>query len=286
MQQVVAGCWATEKPPVHAHIGDLPWRRYQQAGREAEWRTHLWFDADGEPAGWAWMLLPDDSELMALPGCRAALIAEMVEWPAGEAAAAGAPRLLVTALKQDTLTMDALLAAGLSPTDDQPSLVIMRSLGGDLTEAPLPHGYLARHVAGERDLARRVAVHRAAWSVRKPSRVTQESYRNMMAAWPYRPELDWVIEGPDGGFVASCLAWLDPDNAVGELEPVGTDPAYWRRGLGLAVCVAALRALRRHGADTAVVYATEIDGMPSAPALYRKLGFQVAGRHVTLGLTV
>jgi hypothetical protein len=80
MQQVVAGCWATEKPPVHAHIGDLPWRRYQQAGREAEWRAHLWFDADGEPAGWAWMLLPDDSELMALPGCRAALIAEMVEW--------------------------------------------------------------------------------------------------------------------------------------------------------------------------------------------------------------
>jgi ribosomal protein S18 acetylase RimI-like enzyme len=244
MQQVVAGCWATERPPVHAHIGDLPWRRYQHAGREAEWRIRLWMDT------------------------------------------AGAPRLLVTALDQDTLTTDALLAAGLSPTDDQPSLVMMRPLDDDLTKAPLPDGYRARHMAGERDLARRVAVHRAAWSVRKPSRVTQKSYRNVMAAWPYRPELDWVIESPDGGFVASCLAWLDPDNAVGELEPVGTDSAHWGRGLGLAVCVAALRALRGNGADTAVVYATEIDGMPSAPALYRKLGFQVAGRHVALELTV
>jgi ribosomal protein S18 acetylase RimI-like enzyme len=48
----------------------------------------------------------------------------------------------------------------------------------------------------------------------------------------------------------------------------------------------ALQALRGHGADTAIVYATEIDGMPSAPALYRKLGSEVAGRHVTLDVAV
>jgi len=286
MQQVVSGCWATETPPVQAHIGDLPWRRYQHAGREAEWRIRLWFDPAGEPVGWAWMLLPDDSELMALPGCRAALIPEMVDWLAGEAAAAGAPRLLVTALEQDALTTGALLAAGLSATDDQPSLGMMRPIDDDLADASLPDGYLVRHVASERDLARRVAVHRAAWSVHKPSRVTEESYRNVMAAWPYRPELDWVVEGPDGGFVASCLAWLDRDNAVGELEPVGTDPNHWRRGLGLAVCTSALRALGANGADTAVVCATEVDGMPSAPALYRKLGFEVADRHVALGVAV
>jgi ribosomal protein S18 acetylase RimI-like enzyme len=77
---------------------------------------------------------------------------------------------------------------------------------------------------------------------------------------------------------------MDPDNAAGELEPVGTDPAQWRRGLGLAVCSAALRTLRDCGADTAIVAATEVEGMPSAPALYRKLGFQAAARDVTLEL--
>ena len=55
-------------------------------------------------------------------------------------------------------------------------------------------------------------------------------------------------------------------------------------GLGLAVCSAALRALRDCGADTAIVAATEVEGMPSAPALYRKLGFQAAARDVTLEL--
>jgi hypothetical protein len=65
------------------------------------------------------------------------------------------------------------------------------------------------------DPARRVAVHRAAWH---PSRVTVDSYRNVMAAWPYRATLDWVIEAPDGrvgrGALSLCLRTLAKSIAV------------------------------------------------------------------------
>src|SRR5207247_2262265 len=100
------------------------------------------------------------------------------------------------------------------------------------------------------------------------------SYRCVMSVWPYRPELDWVIEAPDGRFVSSCLIWIDAANRVGQLEPVGTDPAMWRRGFGSAVCRAAIAALRDHGAQTAIVSALQEPGMPPAISLYESLGFR------------
>jgi hypothetical protein len=40
------------------------------------------------------------------------------------------------------------------------------------------------------------------------------------------------------------------------------------------------------GADTAVVYRTEVEGKRSAPALYRALGIETKGRHVTMTRTL
>jgi len=134
-------------------------------------------------------------------------------------------------------------------------------------------------VRGEQDLAGRVGVHRAAWH---PSRVTEASYRNVMAAWPYRSDLDWVIEAPDGRLVANCLIWLDERNGVGELEPVGADPAFRRKGLARAVCLDAMHALRAAGAGTAIVY--PVRGHPDHPGpvpLYEGLGFRPYARTVT-----
>ena len=128
------------------------------------------------------------------------------------------------------------------------------------------------------DLVRRVAVHQAAWP---GTRVTEQSYRAVMAAWPYRPDLDLVAVAPDGSFAASCLSWLDEANGVGLIEPVGTDARFRRLGLARAVCLAALRALRAVGAREAVVYPV-IGGSahPGALALYRAMGFAGYARSV------
>jgi ribosomal protein S18 acetylase RimI-like enzyme len=277
MQEVVVASWRTETPLVRFHVGDLAWGYYQHTGREHEWRLRLWETASGEPVGWGWLVLPNDGKLHARAEHRLELTPEIADWLQGLAT----EPLDINVLDRDELTVQALRAEGYSPTDDQTFNSMVLELDGELPERGLPEGFRARHVDGEADLAHRVAVHRATWSVFAPSRVTEESYRNVMSAWPYRRELDWVVEGPDGSFVSSCLIWLDEENGVGELEPVGTDPAFWRRGFGFAVCAAALRALREHGAETAVVHSIEVPGKPSAPALYRALGFQTRGQHVT-----
>ena len=54
------------------------------------------------------------------------------------------------------------------------------------------------------------------------SRVTTDSYAAVMDCWPYRPDLDWVAESPDGRPVASALGWLDHLNHAGLIEPVGS----------------------------------------------------------------
>jgi GNAT superfamily N-acetyltransferase len=282
MQEVVVESWRLEKPLVRFHVGDLAWGRYQHTGREDEWRIRLWEVPGGRPVGWAWLELPGDADLLVVPEHRRTLVTEILDWLAGEAAALGAERLAVSVLDRDEATMQTLLDEGFRPDDQGSFESMVLRLDGALPEPALPEGYRTRHVEGEADLPRRVAVHRAAWSVFQPSRVTEASYRRVMAAWPYRPELDWVVEAPDGSFVSSCLIWLDEENRVGELEPVGTDPAFWRRGFGFAGCAAALHALREHGADTAVVHCTEVEGKPSAPALYRALGFATKGRHLRM----
>jgi ribosomal protein S18 acetylase RimI-like enzyme len=111
--------------------------------------------------------------------------------------------------------------------------------------------------------------------------VSVESYRNVMAAWPYRPELDLVVEAPDGSFAAFCLAWIDQQNRVGELEPVGTHPDHRRRGLAAAVCTAALGALRDAGAERAVVNARGDAEHPTPKRLYESIGFREHARETT-----
>jgi ribosomal protein S18 acetylase RimI-like enzyme len=281
MQQVAVRSWRVEKPLSYMHVGDLAWQCHRHGGREHEWRMRLWL-RDGEPVGWGWLWTPGDGELQVAQEDRSALVVEVAEWLAGEAAACGAAELVVSALESDRATLAALASVGFDADAEPPYGHMVRSLG-DLPEQPsLPDGFRVRHVSGEADLPRRVAVHRAAFSVLRPSRVTEQSYRNVMAAWPYRPELDWVVEAPGGRFTAACLIWLDEANGVGELEPVGTDPAFWRMGHGRAVCLAALRALAQHGADTAMVAAREAEGLPPAPALYRSIGFRTAARVAVL----
>ena len=270
MQELVSTSLALEKPLVSHHVGDVAWARYQHAGREGDWRIRLW-ERESEVVGWGWLELPGELDLHAHPAERRELVPEIVAWATEEAGG----DLRVSACDCDRTTMEALADDGFSQLAEGAFDVMTLQLDERIPQPDLPAGFRLRHVEGDADLDRRVAVHRASYH---PSRVSEESYANVMSAWPYRSELDWVVEAPDGRFASFCLAWLDERTAVGELEPVGTHPGFQRRGLACAVCLGALRALAAHGADTAVVYS----GHPAAAALYRGLGFRTIGRHVTL----
>ena len=106
--------------------------------------------------------------------------------------------------------------------------------------------------------------------------MTVEHYRSVMASAHYRPDLDWVAVAPGGEFAAFCNVWLDHDNGVALLEPVGTAADYRRLGLARAACVAAMAAAASQDADTAVVLSD--GGNDASLGLYRSLGFVELGR--------
>ncbi|MGI5171356.1 GNAT family N-acetyltransferase [Spirillospora sp. CA-253888] len=267
MQALAQRVWSPASPH---HVGDLAWGRFMYTARQADWPIALW-ESEGEVVAWAWAHLPDDLRLQVAPE-HPGLLVEILSWfdePAG-----GGPRQ-ISPLDAQTDLCDALVRHGYEPQDRAPFFTYHWHDLRDLPDPVLPEGFTARAVRGEEDLDRRVAVHRAAWN---STRVTPESYRAVMAAWPYRRRLDWVVEAPDGRFGANCLVWYDDLHRVGLIEPVGTRPEYRRLGLARAVCVAALRALAGAGGERAIVYPRGDADYPVPQMLYRSIGFRPYGR--------
>jgi ribosomal protein S18 acetylase RimI-like enzyme len=266
MQAVTAEAWRLEGPFAPAHVGDLAWGRYQHAGREHEWRVRLW-QRDGRDVGWAWVRVPDSVLISCLlPAVREVLVDELLEW---------AEARVVEVQSTDPVSRSALERRGYRLDAGARVLAVHHRELDDEPEIAPPPGFGVRTVRAD-DFAARVELHRIVWA---PSRVTEESYRNVQAAWPYRADLDCVVEAPDGRLVAYCLAWLDPGNGAGELEPVGTHPDFRRLGLGSVVCRFALRRLRAEGATRAVVYAIADDpANPGPKALYESIGFVETSR--------
>jgi ribosomal protein S18 acetylase RimI-like enzyme len=184
------------------------------------------------------------------------------------------PQLTAWALSVDARTLAVLAERGYVQSDHEWYEHLVYDLDTPPPEPETPVGYDVRPMRGEEELEPRVDVHRAAFA---PSRVVPESYRDVMRAWPYRAELDHVAVAPDGSFAAFALGWLDEENRVGELEPVGTHPEHRRLGLATAVCTSTLRALHEAGARTCLVYSI---GGSVATGVYTGVGFEQRARHL------
>lgn len=272
MQELVQRIWS---PASRWHVGDLAWQRYSIPSDPADHATALW-TAGGEVVAWGWAELPGSLNLAVDPA-RPALAKEILDWFDG---VAGAGERTCVVLETEDHLIAALEAAGYALRTGAPFCTHHHLGLHRLTVPSLPPGYTLRHIRpDEADL--RAAAHRVAWSDGAPSRMTAESYAAVMAAWPYRPELDWLVERPDGEPVAAALGWLDEANRVGLLEPVGSAPAYRRRGLAHATTLAVLHALREAGAESAVVCPRGDDGYPVPARLYRGLSFRPGARTAT-----
>lgn len=261
LQQITQEAWRRRGPAVEAHVGDLAWW-----SREPGYRTRVW----GEE-GWAWLIPPGEVDLLSVDR-DAGFLRTMLDW---FEANSEADELEVWALADDSVRIAELTRRGYERAEEPFFEHLLRNLD-DLPPPKLPQGYTLRTIGNEEDVARRVAVHRLAFA---PSTMTGEKYANLRRTWPYRAGLDLAIEAEDSSFSAFCTSWLDDENGVGELEPVGTHPEHGRRGLARAVCVAALHALREHGAERVLVYARGDAGHPAPLALYSSLGFRPVARH-------
>ncbi|MGP4080672.1 GNAT family N-acetyltransferase [Pseudalkalibacillus sp. R45] len=259
MQKLTQAIWKLEP---NFHIGDLAWQRYRHVGREDDWDTAI-LEMDGEPVAWGWIQIPGELICQVHPKFPE-VAKDVIDW---FDKITKTIEQKVTVLEKETHLISALEDSLFKPSEQKPEVLNKISLDGCPFPVQLPDKFKGRHIKGSEDLTNRVAVHKAAFHKTK---VTEESYVNVMNTYPYDSSLDWVIESPNGEFVASCLIWFDEVNKVGLLEPVGTDPRFRRMGLASSVCKLALNALCDKGAKTAVVVCTSSD----ASELYKSIGFQ------------
>jgi ribosomal protein S18 acetylase RimI-like enzyme len=236
------------------HPGDIAWGLREHEGREHEWTIRLWV-ADGRTVAWSWLKQDGGVLECDVHGEHLHLLDEILVEPAAR---------MVYAFTDDGERRAALARHGFVEPGEH-----LHFLARDIPEPPelppLPDGFRCRTVTAD-DAAERVAIHREVWA---PSRVTEASYAQVRAQWPYRESLDCVVEAPDGRFAAYCHCWPDDEHGVGEFEPVGVRPEFRRRGLGAAVCTYALQRLYEEGGRQAVVYCNT----DPACALYEAIGF-------------
>ena len=290
MQALVSSCWRADWPDVHLHAGDVDWWTVHALGSSPglDERISLWFD--GEPdetelVGFAWCGLLGGADLVVAPGHRTvSLIGPMAAWTEHVAVRLvpslddPAVRHRIWTVETDDRLVAALAELGYVFSDD-PAYhhFVGRTDELDLDEPTLPAGYRLGTIATEADIAARVVAGHAAFP---HSTMTEEKYRFGRATPHYRPALDTVIVAPDRSTVAFALAWLDPLTLAVELEPVGVHADHQRRGLGRAVCRAALRAARAAGAGQVLIAAEA--GNPAANGLYASLGLGLSARVVPL----
>ncbi|WP_245603699.1 GNAT family N-acetyltransferase [Intrasporangium oryzae] len=275
MQLMASRLWT---PTSRFHPGQLAWSRYVQpvdpAVTAPDEAISLWRDGTAV-VGFGWAEAPDWLEVQvdpAHPEVADEVALWFEEWSDAE-------RQSVITMEGDVMEA-ALDRAGFEPRREEPWITHHVLDLAELPDVPAVDGYRFRHVEpGEARV--RAACHAAAWSDDAPSPVDEAVYSALMAAWPYRHDLDWVAVDASGQMVASALVWLDPATGVGLLEPVGCIPEHRGRGLAGAVTLAALHRLRDLGARTAQVTPRGDDGYPGPQRLYRSLGFRPTARTVT-----
>jgi mycothiol synthase len=277
IRALLVAMYAIGGPPVGCSVGDLDWWRYTDEDPCAMAGVRLWFAGD-DLAGFAW---PGGDQVDVIVHPRHhALADELLAWAEqrrrDERADGGGPVTFTAWAFDGDRERVAILERRGYARGDRFYHYRLRGVGGPPPPLVLPPGYTLRHVQGDEDIERRVAVHRDAFA---PSRYTAAKQRAVMRAPTYRPELDLVVVAPDGAFAAFAIVWFDAANRLGVFEPVGVHSAHRRRGLGAAIMREGLRRLAALGARSATVMSGSGPAAAAANRLYDAAGFAVLDRH-------
>ncbi|RKS09153.1 acetyltransferase (GNAT) family protein [Nocardiopsis sp. Huas11] len=214
----------------------------------------------------------------------------LLEWALG---AAGTGELRIPVAHGDDALPALVAEAGFEPEDADPVRGMVRAAAGDGPR--WPRGYRVR-AAGRGEEAERVAVHRAAWrpadmpwaphvldrvDPSATSGFTRDHLARVRRALLFDPDLDLVVEAPDGSLAACATVWWDPRGGCAELEPVGVVPAHRRRGLAAALARHACAEVARRGGREVFINARPMDEYPAPAAAYLSAGFTLVerGRH-------
>jgi mycothiol synthase len=262
------------------HPGDVVWQLSGMADRPQ--RIRFWLGPDGVDVV-AWVVSEEELWIEATPAGETR-VAEAVQ--TAEARWRSRPperrshTFSVIASEQDHARIQTL--EGLGYCRGSPSGVgFTLDLERPLPATDSPHGFSVRDSV-DVDPALRAAAHRAAWShlehldIHGESQFSTQRYLSLRSMPVYDPTLDLLVVGPDGRFVANCIAWADAESGVGVFEPVGTALAYRGQRLARLMMSEAVRRLRAKGMREARVGTAHFNA--PAIAAYLAAGFTLAAR--------
>lgn len=239
-----------------------------QACDPVERVTTLWQTAGGElaavlhPVGWGEIRLHVHPHFRT-PALEEAMLAH-AEAHLYERSEEGKRRVLVPTFTDDAPRQALLARSGYARLEGRADHW-QRDLDAALPQAEAPAGYALRSMG---PLAEHAARSWASWRSfhsDEPEEVYDGDwswFRNVQLAPLYRRDLDVVAEAPDGGIAAFCTAYYDDATRSAVTVLVGTAVEHWRKGLGRAVVVEAMRRLAVMGCTR--VFATGYDARASA----------------------
>ncbi len=262
------------------HVTDLPYRLSSGALDDPE-NACLWFDDQGRLAAWAVLQAPFWTlDYVCCPGAEEELHAGVLTWADQRARVIldtdqGRPCWFANVFSGQSNRIHDLEAAGYkwqgNVGEDSLAKVLMLRPG----QAPVkvfqpPAGYTVRPLAGMEEVADYVALHRAVFE----SEAMTEAWRRRTLLHPdYQPDLDIVVEAPDGRLAAFCICWFDAISRAGRVEPLGCHKDFRRLALGRVALAEGLSRLQSHGAEN--VYVETDQGRNTALRLYESFDFQV-----------
>jgi len=105
----------------------------------------------------------------------------------------------------------------------------------------LPQGFRVETLAENGDHSGRIETESKTFNSASLNRVW---FEGKTSAPSYSFDWDFSVVSPEGKHVSFCLAWIDLENRIAEIDPVGTHPDYRRRGFAKAVVSECFRRLR------------------------------------------
>lgn len=273
--QFIAEMWSQHGSASEMHIGDLAWGTFNcwPSGLGA---LRLWPDDAGRTQALTMFDGEGVCDLVVRPGGAgldaAATALTWAETARRSALGSQSGEFRVGRRVQSTQLVELLLDSGFERRSvGVPAMSRTITIAG-LAPPVVPSGYEVRELQAS-DLVSRVGAFNAAFP---RDGLSVDAYRALQSCGPYVPRLDVVAKSPTAAVAAFATLWLDPKNAVVQIEPAGCHPEHRRLGLSRAVILQALRWSVDLGATTALV--RHVDTNDAARALYESCGFSTACR--------
>ncbi len=222
----------------------------------------FWLDGGDEPV--AALVLTDwggawEGEVVIVPGHLDALFADVWRRGLDRIASLGLETVEVRARDDDPRLTAALAEAGFALKGDG-DVSTWLDAGFRPEVSPLPPGFRRRSRADTADRPHHML-----------GRNGEHVAERLAECSLYDPELDLLVEAPNGDAAGYALFWPDPVTRVGLVEPMRVETAYQRLGLARHLLTAGIDGLAARGCTRLKV--SYSDENPAARNLYLGAGF-------------